>query len=468
MNGQKVTMEEIRFVAATGSLGGGGLDPQYLEDALQHQPHFIAADAGTSDAGPFSLGTGEPAYSREAIKWDLAAVLRAGRKAKIPVLIGSAGTAGGDVHVDHVLDIAREICREEGFSLKTAVIKSDQSSEYLEKLYKAGRIRALDPAPQIDAGTFRRSERIVGMMGVEPLQAALEAGAEFILAGRCSDPALYAAMPIANGFPAGLAWHIGKAAECGTLVCETSGKGVILGRIRHDHAIIQPIGPTIRCTPQSVAAHSLYENSDPYLHKECSGTLDLTHSVFEQLEDGKSVKVTGSEFIPAEDFTVKLEGAELAGYQTIIIGGVRDPYIIADLDHWLEGIVKKIEKSAQDVLGDDLRREDYTLNFHVYGRDAVMGSLESREPYLPREIGIVFEATAPTQELATQLAKISRQPLLHHPIEKWKGAITGFACLHNPAYLERGKVYRFNLNHVALPEHYSEMFRIEIVQLEQA
>lgn len=462
-------MEEIRYIAATGSLGGGGLEPRYLEDALKHQPHFIAADAGTSDAGPFSLGTGEPAYSREAIKWDLAAVLIAGRKANIPVLIGSAGTAGGDVHVDHVLDIAREICEEQGFSLKTAVIKSDQSSGYLEKLYASGRIHSLDPAPEIDAGTFARSERIVGMMGVEPLQDALAAGADFVLAGRCSDPALYAAMPIMRGFPAGLAWHVGKAVECGTLVCETSGKGVILGRIRQDHAVIQPIGgSTLRCTPQSVAAHSLYENSDPYLHKECSGTLDLSRSVFEQMDDGISVKVTGSDFIPADVFTVKLEGAERAGFQTIIIGGVRDPYIIAELDSWLDGIREKIDKAARDVLGDRLERQDYSINFHVYGRDAVMGPLESREPYLPREVGIVFEATAPTQELATQLAKISRQPLLHHPIDKWKGAITGFACLHNPAYLERGEVYRFNLNHVALPDSHTDMFRTEIVQLGKA
>ena len=180
------------------------------------------------------------------------------------------------------------------------------------------------------------------------------------------------------------------------------------------------------------------------------------------------MKVTGSEFIPADVFTVKLEGAERAGYQTIIIGGVRDPYILAELDSWLEGITEKVEKGVRDVLGDRLKREDYTVNFHVYGRDAVMGALESREPYLPREVGIVFEATAPTQELATQVAKISRQPLLHHPIDKWKGAITGFACLHNPAYLERGAVYRFNLNHVALPEHHTDMFRTEIVQLGQA
>jgi len=39
-------------------------------------------------------------------------MLRAGRQAGIPVLIGSAGTAGGDAHVNWTLDIAREVAKE--------------------------------------------------------------------------------------------------------------------------------------------------------------------------------------------------------------------------------------------------------------------------------------------------------------------------------------------------------------------
>src|SRR6266478_4067265 len=67
------------------------------DEALKDDPHFIACDAGSTDPGPFSLGSGEPAFAREAVKRDLAALLDAGRRAGIPVLIGSAGTAGGEV-----------------------------------------------------------------------------------------------------------------------------------------------------------------------------------------------------------------------------------------------------------------------------------------------------------------------------------------------------------------------------------
>ena len=452
-------MDEIRFVAASGSIGAGVHEPSLFK-ALALNPHFIASDAGTTDAGPFALGSGQTAFSREAVLRDTDIVLRAARQASIPVLIGSVGTAGADVHVDWMLDIVREIARNRGLELRVAVIRSEQDKAYLHDLNSEGRIVALDPAPPFDDETIDRSSRIVAMMGVEPLQAALEAGADLVIAGRCSDPALYAALPILRGFPAGLAWHAGKVAECGTLACETMGKGVIFATVRHDEAIIRPIGDGLRCTPQSIAAHSLYENADPYLHRECSGTLDLTQSVYEQADE-TSVRITGSAFPPAVTYTVKLEGAELAGYQSLIIGGVRDPYIIMQLDEWLRQITAYVRKGVVELL--QVQPEDYALIFHVYGRDAVMGRLEPERAELPHEVGIVVEVTAATQALATAIVKYCRQPLLHAPIPQWKGAITGFACLHNPAEIERGAVWRFNLNHVAVPRSKSEMFRMEII-----
>ena len=452
---------EIRYVAATGALGVG-VHVQSLEKSLEIEPAFIAADAGTTDAGPFSLGMGVPAFAREAVKHDLTALLSVTRRANIPALIGSAGTAGGDPHVDWVLDIAREIVREQGITLRTAVIRAEQNKDYLLQLYRQGRIRALDPAPPLSERTIERSTRIVGMMGVEPLQQALEAGAEFVLAGRCSDPALFAALPVLRGFPAGLSWHAGKVTECGTMACEGSRGGVLTATIRHHEAILRPIGPGLRCTPQSIAAHSLYENGHPYLHKECAGTLDLTNSRYEALDD-RSVRITQSEFIPAADYTVKLEGAELIGYQSIMIGGIRDPFIIRRLEVWLGEVRSHIYKLVERLLG--IAEKDWSLVFHVYGRNAVMGALEPEMAAVPHEVGIVIEATAASQELASKAAQLARQPFLHHGVPEWMGGITSFACLHNPAHIDRGPVYRFNLNHVALPHSISEMFRTEMIQL---
>jgi hypothetical protein len=454
-------LDEIRYVAASGALGVG-VDAEALNEALDFGPHFIASDAGTTDAGPFALGSGTAAFPREAVKRDLTRVLVASNKADIPALIGSAGTAGGDPHVEWVLDIAREIAEENGLSLRTAVIRSEQNPDYLLELYRQGRVRALDPAPDIDETIFAHSARVVGMMGVEPLQAALDAGADFVLAGRCSDPALFAALPIMRGFPEGLAWHAGKVTECGTMACEGGHGGVITATVREHEVILRPVGKGLRCTPQSIAAHSLYENAHPYLHKECSGTLDLTHSKYTAVDE-VSVRITGSEFIPAKDYTVKLEGAQLVGYQSIMIGGIRDPFILRRLDQWLAEVKAYIYRSVERVLA--LRPSDWTLTVHVYGRNAVMGALEPKASEMPHEVGIVVEATAATQELATKAAQLSRQPFLHHGAPEWTSGTTSFACLHNPAHINRGAVYRFNLNHVAVPRTKTEMFRTEFVQL---
>jgi hypothetical protein len=455
-------LQRIRFISPIGSMGGG-ISSTALDEAMAQSPHFIACDAGTTDAGPFSLGMGVPAFPREAVKRDLSLMLCAGRKANIPVIIGSAGTAGGDTQVDWVLDIAREIVSEHHLTLRTAVIYSEQDKVYLKNLLREKQILPLDSAPPINDRVIDGSTRIVGMMGVEPLQQALSNGADFVLAGRCSDSALFAAIPLMHGFPPGLAWHAGKVSECGTLVCETLGKGVIFTTVTHDEITIRPYGNGLRCTPQSVAAHSLYENADPYLHRECSGTFDLTKSSFEAI-DSVTVRIRGSQFIP-QPYTVKLEGAELAGYQSIIVGGIRDPYIIRQLDTWLGSVRSYIDESVSRVLGDKADRSLYSINFHTYGINAVMGALEPNAKHLPHEVGIVLEATAPTQDLAHKLAQLSRQPLLHYPIDEWTGSITAFACLHNPAVIDRGPVYRFNLNHVAVPSTPVEMFRTHFMDM---
>jgi hypothetical protein len=124
-----------------------------------------------------------------------------------------------------------------------------------------------------------------------------------------------------------------------------------------------------------------------------------------------------------------------------------------------------IDESVSHVLGDELHKSSYSLIFHTYGISAVMDSLEPDQKHVPHEVGIVLEATAPTQDLAHKLAQLSRQPLLHYPIREWKGSITAFACLHNPAVVDRGPVYRFTLNHVAVPSTAVEMFRTHFIDL---
>src|SRR3546814_4710394 len=63
--------------------------------------------------------------------------------------------------------------------------------------------------------TIDNAERIVGVMGPEPFMRALDNGAQIVLGGRSSDPALFAAVAMRAQLPPAQAWYAGKMLECG-------------------------------------------------------------------------------------------------------------------------------------------------------------------------------------------------------------------------------------------------------------
>jgi hypothetical protein len=457
-------MKEVRVVAASG-VCGSGFREESMEEAMGRRPHFIGCDGGSTDPGPYPLGAGTTSFPAVSIRRDLRLMLLAARKAGIPLLIGSAGTAGGDPHLAIVRRIIEEIAAAEKLKFPMAIIHAEQSKDYLKKRLREGRVKPLKPAPEFDEGTIDRSSRIVGMMGEEPYLRALDNGAEVVLAGRSSDCAIYAGIPVRQGIPAGIAWHAAKILECGTASVEQrTSPDCLMATCRDDHFDVEPLDPSLRCTPQSIASHSLYENADPYHLVESNGTIDLSKSDYKAI-DTRRVRVTGSDFIPAKTYTVKLEGAEKVGYQSVIVGGIRDPFIIRQIDDWLERLHARVHARVAEIYGGKLGRDDYFFNVRVYGKNGVMGALEPVKEIKSHELCLLFEVTAPTQEVASAIASVTRHQALHLPIPEWSGLITGVACPYNPAYLERGAVYRFCVNHVVEPDDPYEMFPIDYVNV---
>ena len=455
---------EVRVLSATG-VCGSGFSESSLEAGVAKRPHFIGCDAGSTDPGPYSLGTGGTAFPLRAIKRDLRLMLRAARRAKIPLLIGSAGTAGGAPHVAVFRKLIEEIASEEKLAFPMALIHAEQDKAYLKKRLREGRITPLEPAPEFNEGTIDRAERIVGMMGEDPWLRALDAGAEVIIAGRSSDCAIFAGIPVRMGVDAGLAWHAAKILECGAAAAVARpSPDCMLATLHRDYFDLEPLDPALRCSPLSVAAHSLYENADPFRLVESSGVLDLTAATYEALDE-RRVRVRGSRFERAERYTVKLEGAELAGYQSVVIGSIRDPYIIAQIDSWVERLTTRVQARVADVLRDEPAAARYVFNVRIYGKNGTMGPLEPVTEIRGHELCLVLEATASTQEIATTIASMARHQALHLPIPEWRGFITGMACPYSPAYLERGPVYRFCVNHVVEPDDPFEMFPIEHVRV---
>lgn len=451
-------MKEIRILSATGILGSGFRE-ETMKRAMKLEPHFIGADSGSTDPGPHYLGSGDTLFSESAYKRDLRLMLLAGRAAKVPVIVGSACGSGSDPQLARLVAIARDIAREEKLSFKLAAIHSEQDKGYLKRKFREGKISPLANAPDFDEAVIDRSAHIVGMAGIEPFVEALENGAEVAIAGRSSDTSIFSAMPVMRGINPATVWHAAKILECGAAcVVQRKYPDCNFATVRDDHFIVEPPNPEYRCDPDSVASHNLYENSTPYELVEPSGVLNTYSAKYEAISD-RAVKVSGSTFKSAERYTIKLEGAELAGYQAIIIGSVRDPIILRQLDSWLDGLKKAAEDRIAAVYGSGIE-EKYRLDVRVFGKNATMGPLES-ETDIGHEVGLLFQVTADTQERATSLTKSVSHIAVHYPVPEWTGLITSIAYPYSPAEIPRGASYRFNMNHVVAPASPMEMFSIE-------
>lgn len=454
-------MEQITLVAPTGNLGSSFSEDSFFS-ALEMKPDMIACDSGSTDGGPYRLGSGVPYFPRALYKRDLRVILKGAHAHDVPVIIGSAAGAGLNCQVDFLLDVAREIAAEENLAFDAACIYAEQSKEYLTKRLAEGRIRALPPSEELSQETIDRAANVVGMMGVEPLNEALDRGARLVIAGRASDTALFAALPIKRGFTPGPAWHSGKILECGAAsTVQRLFPDTMVATVDDEGFTIGPMNPAMRCSPLSVAAHTLYENGDPFVMREPSGTLETTDCVYESIDD-RLVRVKGSVFHPADEYTVKLEAAELVGYRSFSISGVRDPMILRDLDQFLGEVRERTYAKVLDTAG--VGPECYQLNFRRYGLDGAMGSLEP-ETAIGHEIGLMIEAIAETQELASIIASYGRYLALHNPVAHWTGMVTNLAVPMSPPVINHGEVYQFTMNHVVIPDSPTEMFRVEEVTI---
>jgi hypothetical protein len=456
--------DEIRVLALSGMLGAGYLENS-LKRAMSWDPDFIGCDAGSTDGGPARLGLGKCSFSKAAVKRDLRLALIAAQNKHIPLLIGSAGSAGGDLNLAWTVDIAKEIAREEDLHFPMAVIHAEQNKEYLKKKMRQGKIRPLKPAPPYSEEIIDRSEHIVGMMGCEPFIQAIEEGAEVVIAGRSSDTSIFSAIPIQRRFPAAQVWHAAKILECGAAcVAQRSRADGMFAWIGRDYFIVEPPNQEYICTPQSVASHTFYETASPIHLYEPSGMVDTSRAQYEALND-RSVKVTGTQFVPAQTYTIKLEGVEKVGYQTVAFAGVRDPVLIGQINEWLVRFQEKVRQRVAEMFGEEFAQEGYLFNVRVYGKNGVMGQMEPLKKAVSHELGLVLEVTSPTQEISNAIMGSACHMGLHMPIPQWKGLISNLAFPHNPYHMERGPVFRFNVNHVVEPADPYEMFPMEMIKV---
>lgn len=446
-----------RILIPSGALGLG-YDADALAAGIAMRPDLIAIDGGSTDSGPSYLGRGVSKYSRAATKAEWRGLIEARARAGVPLVIGTAGTCGADSAVDWLVDLTREILAETGLTASIAVLKSSQPAQRVADALARGDVTPLPNAPEISAEVLASCTNIVALAGAEQIARALETGAEIVIAGRTTDTAIIAALPLMRGEHAGAAWHGAKIGECGALCATNPQSGVIVIDVDKSGFTVTPLAEGSACSPQTVSAHMLYENSDPFILYEPGGHLDVTGARYTAL-DARRVRVEGSVWVPSDRYTVKLEGARITGYQTILIATLRDRRYVENVRDWCADIEVRHAAKVRDRMG--LEPGAYRLELRLMGVDATLGPLEQRRSD-PVEIGILAIVTAASQAQAGEIGKLLNPYLLHHPLTREEEQPT-FAFPFSPAEIDRGAAYEFCLNHVMRLDDPMSAFALEVI-----
>src|SRR5258706_14892885 len=94
---------------------------------------------GSIGPGPYYLGAGKMAQSETMVRVDLAKCLRGARQLGIPLLVGTAGSAGAAPHLAQTLDMVRAIAREQNLHFRLGSISADMPRESVKRATRAKR-----------------------------------------------------------------------------------------------------------------------------------------------------------------------------------------------------------------------------------------------------------------------------------------------------------------------------------------
>ena len=435
--------DHMTIISPTGHLGFTPIERGSFEIGLTRPLDAIVADSGSCDIGPQPLGADEHCSPEEWQRHDLELMLLAARRLRVPMIVGSASDTGTDRGVNQYAEIIRETARRHGLPAFTlATIYSEVGRDELSRRLAAGvRVEGLDGRPDLTVGVLARTDRLVAVMGVEPIMSALDGGADVVIAGRSGDSCLFAAPAIRAGFPEAAAYYLGKVLECASFAAEPfMGKESIIGTVTHDAVSVTAMHPGQRCTVASVSSHAMYERANPYFEHVAGGVLDMTHCRYEQADE-RTTRVTGFAFRRDPAYRIKLEGAGKVGERAVSIAGIRDPYTIKHVD----AVIAWAQSKVRERWGEPGQR--YQLYYHVYGRDGVMGPWEPRRATPAHELCVVVEAVAPRWEDAEVICALGTRNLFYARLPEVKGT-AGTAALMMDEVLRGKPGYEWTVNHV--------------------
>jgi acyclic terpene utilization AtuA family protein len=251
--------------------------------------------------------------------------------------IGVITNAGG-INPDACREALEAVCRETGVDLKIAVVRGDDLSEDVERYRRrnAGEMFSGAPFP-------KHLTSVNAYLGAFPIAAALEAGADIVVTGRCVDSALVLG-PLIHEFgwrqddydrlsSGSLAGHI---IECGAqatggiitdwraTAAEWDSMGFPIAECRADGSfeISKPEGTGGAITPATVAEQVTYEVGDPTAYILPDVVCDWSQILLREVDTNR-VRITGARGLPPTT-SYKVSATHADGYRaavTMMIAG---------------------------------------------------------------------------------------------------------------------------------------------------
>ena len=414
-----------------GRLGGRKPDSaEWAAKAIDEGVDVISGQGTGMDAGAYFLGADKVLPLRRV---DFEPLLLAAKRTETPFVFSMGGS--GEIDREYLRGKVRE-----GAKIRRS-IDSERISEYLTE-------------EDVD-----RCCRVQAQLGPEPIMKAIEENDDIdgVITGRALDVGIHMASPLLHGIDRSTSAHLAKIIECASMSAEPTGPfEAVVAEVQQGSFTVRCVHPNHTCTVRSVSSHSLYERENPFEERNPGGLLDVGQAVYEQI-DPETVRCSGGVWRDLP-YTVKLEGAEQIGFQTGTLCAIRDPAMIAEIDH-------VIDQARETVLAES-PVDDVDVSFKVLGLDSVLGTSEPlRETATPHELGVLCVVTAPTQEIANTLANTARLRVFFAQFKGRRSTAGNTAAPLQQMEFPLGPAYVFNIWHLLPLEDPSEPFPYEIIEL---
>jgi hypothetical protein len=413
--------------------------------ALEWGVDVIVAQGTGSDWGPYWLGSGEQVAANQAA--NVEPYVRAALAHGIPFVF-SFGIAGGDVHLESCLRGFESMCARNGWAPTLGLVHSEIGKDYLAAAVADGApvLPASDGAGHgpLTLDDVTDAERIVALVGPEPVMDLLARGVDGVITGRALDIGLFMALPMLRGIPVAVAAFAGKLLECGGLGLDPGDSGRAIWACLDETGFeVRSPSAHARATVRSLVSHTFYERSHPTLEDNPGGTLDLSAATYTETATG--VRCEGAVWHPAP-YTVLMEGARREGFRAVSLLGVREPELLAQARGWAdaaEAQVKAAPRFAQAFASGRLR-----IATRIFGLDAVLGSLEPNTSVTGHEAGVLVDVVADTRELAEEVAYYAFIRLFIGPYPGRKTTAGNAAAPIMPVVVPVSDVYTFSIYHL--------------------